>query len=47
VRAEPALLGAVASDPVISRPAADAPAALKAIGKARATARQFRPPWTI
>jgi hypothetical protein len=44
VRAEPALFGPVASDPVISRLvtrlAADAPAALKAIGQARAAARQ-------
>jgi len=43
LRAEPALFGPVASDPVISRLvtrlAADAPAALKAIGKARAAAR--------
>jgi hypothetical protein len=44
LRAEPALFGPVASDPVISRLvsrlAADAPAALKAIGKARAAARE-------
>jgi hypothetical protein len=43
LRAEPALFGPVASDPVISRLisrlAADAPAALKAIGMARAAAR--------
>jgi hypothetical protein len=43
LRAEPALFGPVASDPVISRLigrlAADAPAALKAIGTARASAR--------
>jgi Transposase DDE domain group 1 len=43
LRAEPALFGPVASDPVISRLiarlAADAPAALTAIGKARAAAR--------
>jgi hypothetical protein len=44
LRAEPALFGPVASDPVISRLvsrlAADAPTALKAIGQARAAARQ-------
>jgi hypothetical protein len=44
LRAEPALFGPVASDPVISRLigrlAADAPAALKAIAHARATARE-------
>ena len=44
LRAEPALFGPVASDPVISRLvtrlAADAPAALKAIGAARAAARE-------
>src|SRR5258708_4489543 len=44
LRAEPALFGPVASDPVISRLmsrlAADAPAALKAIRAARAAARQ-------
>jgi Transposase DDE domain group 1 len=44
LRAEPALFGPVASDPVISRLvtrlAADAPAALNAIGKARARARE-------
>jgi Transposase DDE domain group 1 len=53
LRAEPALFGPVASDPVISRLiarlAADAPAALKAIGKARAAARerawQLAGPW--
>jgi Transposase DDE domain group 1 len=43
LRAEPALFGPVASDPVVSRLiarlAADAPAALTAIGKARAAAR--------
>jgi hypothetical protein len=43
LRAEPALFGPVASDPVISRLvarlAADAPAAVKAIGQARAAAR--------
>jgi hypothetical protein len=43
LRAEPALFGPVASDPVVSRLigrlAADAPAALNAIAKARATAR--------
>ena len=43
LRAEPALFGPVASDPVISRLvsrlAADAPAALTAIAKARAAAR--------
>ena len=43
LRAEPALFGPVASDPVISRLigrlADDAPAALKAIGTARAAAR--------
>jgi hypothetical protein len=43
LRAEPALFGPVASDPVISRLigrlAADVPAALTAIGKARAAAR--------
>jgi Transposase DDE domain group 1 len=43
LRAEPALFGPVASDPVISRLiarlAGDAPAALTAIGTARATAR--------
>jgi hypothetical protein len=43
LRAEPGLFGPVASDPVISRLvtrlAADAPAALTAIGKARAAAR--------
>jgi hypothetical protein len=43
LRAEPALFGPVASDPVISRLisrlAGDVPAALKAIGKARAAAR--------
>jgi Transposase DDE domain group 1 len=43
LRAEPALFRAVASDPVISqlvtRLAADAPAALKAMGQARAAAR--------
>jgi hypothetical protein len=44
LRAEPALFGPVASDPVISRLvtrlAADAPAALTAIGAARAAARE-------
>jgi hypothetical protein len=44
LRAEPHLFGPVASDPVISRLvtrlAADAPAALKAIGQARASARE-------
>jgi hypothetical protein len=44
LRAEPALFGPVASDPVVSRLitrlAADAPAALKAIGRARAAARE-------
>ena len=44
LRAEPALFGPVASDPVISRLisrlAADAPAALAAIGAARAAARE-------
>jgi hypothetical protein len=44
LRAEPSLFGPVASDPVISRLitrlAGDAPAALKAIGHARADARQ-------
>jgi hypothetical protein len=44
LRAEPALFGPVASDPVISRLvtrlAGDAPAALKAIRSARAAARQ-------
>jgi hypothetical protein len=44
LRAEPALFGPVASDPVISRLvtrlAADAPAALTAIGSARAAARE-------
>ena len=44
LRAEPALSGPVASDPVISRLtgrlAGDAPAALQAIGQARAAARQ-------
>lgn len=44
LRAEPTLFGPVASDPVISRLiarlAADAPAALMAIGMARAAARQ-------
>jgi Transposase DDE domain group 1 len=44
LRAEPALFGPVASDPVISRLvtrlAADAPAALKAIRSARAAARE-------
>ena len=44
LRAEPQLFGPVASDPVISRLvtrlAADAPAALKAIGRARASARE-------
>jgi hypothetical protein len=44
LRAEPALFGTVASDPVVSRLiarlAADAPAALKAIRAARAAARQ-------
>jgi Transposase DDE domain group 1 len=44
LRAEPALFGPVASDPVISRLvsrlAADAPAALKVIGAARAAARE-------
>jgi hypothetical protein len=44
LRGEPALFGPVASDPVISRLigrlAADAPAALTAIGKARAAARE-------
>jgi Transposase DDE domain group 1 len=44
LRAEPALFGPVASDPVISRLiarlAADAPAGLTAIGKARAAARE-------
>jgi hypothetical protein len=44
LRAEPAPFGPVASDPVISRLisllAADAPAALTAIGRARATARE-------
>jgi len=47
LRAEPALAGPVASDPVISRLisrlAADTPAALTAIGKARAAARGPRP----
>ncbi|HEY2640707.1 MAG TPA: IS1380 family transposase [Streptosporangiaceae bacterium] len=45
LRAEPALFGPVASDPVISRLisrlAADVPAALTAIGKARAAARDL------
>jgi len=45
LRAEPALFGPVASDPVISRLiarlAADAPAALTAIGNARAAARSM------
>jgi hypothetical protein len=44
LRAEPGLFGPVASDPVISRLisrlAADAPAALRSIGAARAAARQ-------
>ena len=44
LRAEPGLFGPVASDPVISRLisrlAADAPAAMKAIGRARAAARE-------
>ena len=44
LRAEPALFGPVASDPVISRLitrlAADAPAALTAIRAARAAARE-------
>jgi hypothetical protein len=44
LRAEPALFGPVASDPVVSRLmtrlAADAPAALAAIGAARAAARE-------
>jgi hypothetical protein len=44
LRAEPELFGLVASDPVVSRLVArlagDAPAALKAIGAARAAARQ-------
>jgi hypothetical protein len=44
LRAEPQLFGPVASDPVISRLvtrlAADAPGALKAIGQARAAARE-------
>jgi hypothetical protein len=44
LRAEPALFGPVGSDPVVSRLvarlAADAPAALRAIGAARAAARQ-------
>jgi hypothetical protein len=44
LRAEPALFGPVASDPVISRLvarlAAEAPAALQAVGQARAAARQ-------
>jgi hypothetical protein len=43
LRAEPAVFGAVASDPTVSRTidilAADAPAALKAIDTARAAAR--------
>jgi hypothetical protein len=45
LRAEPALFGPVASDPVVSRLvsrlAADAPRALKAIRAARATARAW------
>jgi len=49
LRAEPELFGPVASDPVISRLvtrlAADAPAALKAIRAARAAARQRA--WTL
>jgi Transposase DDE domain group 1 len=44
LRAEPGLFGPVASDPVtsrlVARLAADAPAAMAAIGKARAAARQ-------
>jgi pyruvate/2-oxoglutarate dehydrogenase complex dihydrolipoamide acyltransferase (E2) component len=44
LRAEPGLSGPVASDPVtsrlVARLAADAPAAMAAIGKARAAARQ-------
>lgn len=39
LRAEPGLFGLVASDPVVSRLARDAPAALKAIRAARAGAR--------
>jgi Transposase DDE domain group 1 len=49
LRAEPALFGPVASDPVVSRLvtrlAADSPAALKAIRAARAAARQRA--WTL
>jgi hypothetical protein len=49
LRAEPALFGPVASDPVISRLigrlAADAPAALTAIAKARAAARERPGSW--
>jgi hypothetical protein len=44
LRAEPGLFGPVASDPVVSRLvtqlAADAPAAMTAIGKARSAARE-------
>ena len=44
LRAEPVVYGAVASDPTVSRSiaalAADAPAALKAIGTARSAARR-------
>ena len=43
LRAEPGIYGPVASDPAVSRTidalAADAPAALKAVNAARATAR--------
>jgi hypothetical protein len=46
LRAEPGLFGPVASDPVVSRLvtqlAADAPAAMTAIGKARSAARERR-----
>jgi hypothetical protein len=49
LRAEPALFGLVASDPAISRLiarlAADAPASLTAVGKARAAAREV--PWQL
>jgi Transposase DDE domain group 1 len=40
LRAEPELFGPVASDPVVTRLAGDAPRALKAIRSARAAARQ-------
>jgi hypothetical protein len=45
LRAEPALFGPVASHPVVSRLASDAPAALRAIRGARAAARQRA--WTL